>query len=46
MSINLSDIAILNLKRSDYSCITTGTSKSKVVHLSQNIDLTEKMGTL
>ena len=42
MSINLSDIAILNIKASDYRCI----SKNKALNLMQNADLTEQRGTL
>ena len=37
MSINVSDIATLNIKGSDYLC---------VISLMQNADLTEKSGTL
>ena len=44
--MNLSDIAILNIKGSDYCCIITGISKSKAIKLLQNIDLTKKSGTL
>ena len=35
--LNLSDIAILNTKGSDYCCIITGTSKSEAIKLLQNI---------
>ena len=31
------------LKVSDYHCIISGISKSEVINLMQNIDLTEKM---
>ena len=34
--------AILNIKGSDYCCIITEISKSKVTKLLQNIDLTKK----
>ena len=40
--MNLSDIAVLNIKGSDYCCI----SKSKTIIFLQNIDLTERSGTL
>ena len=43
---NLSDIAILNIKGSDYCCIISGISKTETMKLLQNIDLTEKSGTL
>ena len=42
MSMNLSDIAILNIKGSDYCCIISGISKSEAIKLIQNIDLTGK----
>ena len=44
--MSLSDIAILNIKGSDYPCIVTGISKSEAIKFLQNIDLTEKSGTL
>ena len=46
MSMNLSDIAILNIKGSNNCCIITGISKSEAIKSLQNIDLTEKTGTL
>ena len=46
MSINLSDIAILNIKDSDYCVIISLISKTEVINLMQNADLTEKNGTL
>ena len=46
MSINLSDIAISNIKGSDYRCIISLISKNKAIHLTQNTDLTEITGTL
>ena len=48
MSMNLSDIAILNIKSAEYRCIITGISykKSEAIKLLQNIDLTEKNKTL
>ena len=42
MCMNLSDIAILNIKGADYRCIISGISKSKAITLMQNIDFTEK----
>ena len=42
MCMNLSDIAILNIKGADYRCIISGISKSKAITLIQNIDFTEK----
>ena len=44
--MNLSDIAILNIKGSDYHCIISRISKSEVINLIQNTDLTVKTGTL
>ena len=46
MSMNLTDIAILNIKGSDYRCIISLFSKNEAMHLMQNADLTEKSGTL
>ena len=46
MSMNLSDIAILNVKSADYGCIISGISKNEAINLMQNADLTEKSGTL
>ena len=40
MSMNLTDIAILNIKGSDCCCIVTGISKSEAINLMQNISLT------
>ena len=45
MSMNFSDIAILNIKGSDYCCIFSWISKSVAIKLLQNGDLTEKSGT-
>ena len=42
MSMNLIDIAILNIKGANYRCIINGISKSEAINLIQNIDLTEK----
>ena len=41
-----SDIAFLNIKGADYPCIITSINKSESTNLMQNIDLTEKSGTL
>ena len=46
MSMNLSDIAILNIKGSDYCCIVSLTSKNEAITLMLNANLTEKSGTL
>ena len=46
MSVNLSDIAILNIKGSDYYCIISLICKNEVIKLLQNADLTEKSETL
>ena len=46
MSMNLSDIAILNIKYSDYHCIISLISKNEATKLMQNADLTEKSGTI
>ena len=42
MSINLRDIAISNIKGSDYHCIISGISKGEALTLMQNINLTKK----
>ena len=44
--LNLSDIAILNIHGTDYCCIISEISKSDAINLMQNINLTEKSGTL
>ena len=46
MSMNLSDIASLNIHDADNCCIISGISKSKPINVIQNIDLTEKSRTL
>ena len=46
MSMNLSDIAILNIKGSNYCCTISGISKSEAINLMQSTDLTEKSGTV
>ena len=45
MSVNLSEIAILKIKSSDYHCIISLISKNEAIKLLQNADLTEKSGT-
>ena len=42
MSMNLSGIAILNIKDSDYRCIISLISKNEAIQLMQNADLTRK----
>ena len=42
MSINLSDIAILNIEGSDYRHIISLISKNEVIKFMENTDLTEK----
>ena len=46
MYMNLSNIAILNIKGADYCCITSRISKRETITLIQNINLTKKCGTL
>ena len=46
MSGNLSNIAILNIKDSDYWSIISLISKNEAVNLLQNADFTEKSRTL
>ena len=46
MSMNLSNIAILNIKGADYRCIISGVIKREAINLMQNINLTEKSVTL
>ena len=45
MSMNLSDVAILNINFSEYRCIITLISKNEVITLMQNPDLMEERGT-
>ena len=40
--MNLSEIAIFNIKGTNYCCISSGISKSEAINLIQNTDLTEK----
>ena len=46
MSIKLCDIAILNIKGSDYHCIISLISKKDSIKFMQNADLTEKRRAL
>ena len=46
MSVNLSDIAILNIEDSDYYCIISLINKSEAIDVLQNADFTEKIGSL
>ena len=46
MSVNLSNIVILNIKGSDYRCIISLISKNEAINLMLNTDLTQKSGTL
>ena len=45
MFVNFSDIAILNIKGSDYHCIISLISKNQAINLMQNVDLAKKSGT-
>ena len=45
MSVNLSDIAILNTKITDYSCIISRINKSEAIDLMQNTKLIKKSRT-
>ena len=44
--MNLSEIAILNIKCSDYCYIIRGISKNEAINSIQNTDLIEKSETL
>ena len=46
MSMNLSDIHILNIRSTDYCCIFSGIRKIEAINLMQNIYLTKKGGSL
>ena len=46
MSVTLSDIAISNIKGSDYRCVISLISKREAINLLKNTDLTEKSGTI
>ena len=43
ISVNFSDIAILNIKGSDDCCVISLISKNKAIHLIQNADLNKKV---
>ena len=42
MSVNLSNIAILSIKGSDYRCFISLISKNEAINLLQNANLNEK----
>ena len=42
--MNLNDIYFLNIKSTDYCCISSEISKSEAINLLKNIDLAEKVG--
>ena len=42
MSMNPSNIAILNINASDYRCIISGIRKNEAINLMQNTYLTKK----
>ena len=46
MSMNLRNIAILNIKGSHFRCIISLISKYEVINLIQNDDFTEECGIL
>ena len=46
MSMNLNNVAILNIHGVGYRCIVNGISNSEVVNLLQNVDLSEKSESL
>ena len=46
ISMKLSNVAILNIKGSDYHCINSLINKNEAINLMQNADLTGKSGTL
>ena len=43
MSMNLSNVAVLNMKASYCHCIISSIIKNETINLMQNVDLTEKM---
>ena len=45
MSMNLCDIAILNMNGADYCCIINKISKNEAINLLKNVDLIEKRKT-
>ena len=46
ISMNFSNISILEIKNADYRCIFTRISKSELIKFLKNINLTEKSETL
>ena len=46
ISMNLSNIAILNINGVDYRCIISRINKNEAMNLMHNTDLAEKSGTL
>ena len=46
MSVNLRDVAILNIRSADYHCIISGISKYEAINFRQNADLADKTRTL
>ena len=42
MDMNLTNIALLIIKKANYCCIISGISKSETINVLQNIDLTGK----
>ena len=46
VSMNLRETTILKIKNANYHCLISGIGKSEAIKLLQNIDLTEKSGTL
>ena len=46
MCMNLSDIAILNIKKADYCCIISRIIKSETINLMQYINVNEKSRAL
>ena len=46
MSMNLSDIDILNMKDSDYRGVISLISKNEAINFMKSADLTETSGTL
>ena len=46
MSMNLSNIAVLNIEGPNYCCIISLINKNEAINLTQNANLTEKSGKL
>ena len=44
--MNLNNIAVLNIKGSDYCCIITRISKNEIISFMQNVDLIGRNGAL